>query len=301
MLLGYSNITASTVIFSDGFEAGFSNWTGNDEKWATSGTSVANGIKSGEKRAEVKGNTEPGDDVLLKSVSTSGSEGIVLEFWYRIKESLEDEDHVYIEWTDDGSSWNSLKDFTAIAKSDAWALASYPLPASADNNPTFAIRFRAHLGAASSDIFYLDDVAISANGGSLETPIPTPTSASTPTPISTPTPTPTPIPTPTPMASLEPTGTPLPTFEPQTSSTSTPQLPAISAVPTPTVNPSKNPVSGSSKTISVNTTQDSLQTAVGSEPLSASIVSRFAGSKSFWLMGLMAMAVVFSMAKFKKD
>ena len=199
-----------SAIFSDGFESDFSEWTGNDQKWTTSGTSSATGVHDGLKRGQVTGNTAPGDDILLKIISTSDKEGITLEFWYRIYKGLEDDDHVYVEWTGDGSSWQILADFTATGDSASWEKASYNLPAGADNKSNFGIRFRAVLGAASSDIFYLDDVTLSANSGgssptssvspesSAEPATPTPTPATSATPTST-------SPAPTPSATLAPT------------------------------------------------------------------------------------------------
>jgi len=238
----FNVVFASSVIFSDGFEDGFLNWTDNDEKWATSGTSVPNGVKSGEKRAEVKGNTEPGDDVLLKNVSTIDKEGIIFQFWYRIKESLEDSDHVYVEWTPDGSNWNILRDFTSLAKSDVWELASYNLPAEADDNVNFAVRFRAHLGAASSDIFYLDDVALVGDNDNF-TPIPSISLSSSPQVSSEPTPTAlaTPISTPTPMSSPRPSPilTPSPSFSFLLTPTPIPPPPSVLRTPTPTPKISK--------------------------------------------------------------
>src|SRR3989344_8375500 len=171
----YLTTNASTVIFSDGFESDFSDWTGNDSKWDTSGTSSATGVHGGSRRAQVTGVTEPGDDVLLKNISTSTNQGIILEFWYRIYKGLEDEDHVYVEWTGDGSNWELINDFTAVNDSTIWEFASYNFPAGANNKSNFAIRFRAHLGALTSDIFYLDDVVLSSDGqGSGATPNPTP-------------------------------------------------------------------------------------------------------------------------------
>ena len=171
---------ASNFVFSDGFEDDFSNWTGNDPKWDTSGGNV----HGGSKRGEVKGNTEPGDDVLLKNMSTSGLRNVSLDFWYRIKESLEDDDHLYVEWTGDGNNWNTIKDFTLVSSSTVWESATFAFPVEAGDKQDFAIRFRAHLGAVTSDIFYLDDIVVSAESTtneSIPTPDPTTSPQSAPT------------------------------------------------------------------------------------------------------------------------
>src|SRR3989344_7611745 len=172
----------ASTIFSDGLESDFSGWTGNDPKWETSGGNIHGGAK----RGEVKGNTEPGDDVLLKVITTEGYENITLNFWYRIYKGLEEEDHVYVEWTGDGLSWGLLNDFTALGDSMIWELASYNLPAGANDKSNFAIRFRAHLSAVTNDIFYLDDVVLLGDSQGLgSTPNPTPDLISTPTPAPT--------------------------------------------------------------------------------------------------------------------
>ncbi|MDO8496117.1 MAG: choice-of-anchor J domain-containing protein [bacterium] len=311
--------SASTVIFSNGFESDFSDWTGNDLKWDTSGTSSATGVHSGSKRAQVTGATEPGDDVLLKNISISTNQGITLEFWYRIYKGLEDEDHVYVEWSGDGSNWNILNDFTALGDSATWEFASYSIPAEAGDSANFAIRFRAHLGAPSSDIFYLDDVVVSvesitneptpdSTGSPQATPTPEATPTSTSVPTSTPTPSTTSVPpAPTPIASPKPiaeagnptsTASPRPSLSPQVAST-----PSKTPTPTPVITyspKSDKPIT----TPRVIVDEDLTTVSRSPEPdpnLSASISSFFNNSKFFWLIGIMVLAVVFSLAKPKKD
>ena len=305
----FNSAFASSVIFSDGFEEGFIEWTGNDEKWTTSGTSSATGVHSGLKRGQATGATETGDDVLLKNVSTLGNSTIKLEFWYRVYKGLENEDHVYVEWTPDGSNWNVLNDFTAVGESVNWEFTSYNFPIEANDKDNFAIRFRAHLGAVSSDIFYLDDVVVSVDGQSVQTTLtPTPTlvptsspqpkagpplaETATPVPSATKTPTPSPTPptkTPTPLPSVTPSKTPTPVSSPIKTATSVPaSVPIESSTPSTLVQKSED---------------SSLKELVASEDsgiFSASIF-KSVGSKSFWLLGIMVLAVVFSLGKFKKN
>lgn len=297
----FSGLAFADVVFSDGFEAGFTEWTGNDELWTTKSTTSETGVHGGLKRAQATGNTEPGDDVLVKNISTQNLQNIKLEFWYRIYKGLEDEDHVYIEWTADGSSWEILKDFTAVGDSAVWEYASYNLPAGAENSQNFAIRFRARLGASTSDIFYLDDVAISADGATVATPTPTPeptaemsTPSPTPSPISTPSPTLSPTPRATPRALISSTHTP---FQ---SSTPTP-LPTVVAIsPSTSVAPAKV-----SAPVVVKDAEEKVEEelVVESGELNSNITSAgsFASSKSLWLIGLMIAGVVFSQARMKKD
>ena len=331
---------ASTVIFSDGFDDksfGFSGWHLEPElnKWKI--TSGGNTIRySGTGRADIVGptSTEKGVgytelNILSRDISTVGYENINLSFWYLIPKgkSLKSDDHVYVEWTVDGSNWKVLYDFTNLGESTDWEHVSYNLPAEAASKTGFAIRLHAYL-TVSTRAFYLDELSLSGDGQGVgptpqpeagpppaETPTPTPTPTTpaltptpvplTPTPRSTLTPTPTVSKTPTPLPSATRTPSPAPTKTPtptptsilaQTPSPSTmlTMTPSPSALPkntTPSVSPSKTPVpSVSAVTV----------TSPESSSLSASI-SGFAGSKSFWLIGMMIVAAVFSLAKFKKD
>jgi len=235
---------ANNVIFSDGFEDGFTNWTSNDVKWTTSGTSSETGVHSGLRRGQATGNTEmePGDDILVKNISTSGSQDIVLGFWYRIYKGLEDDDHVYIEWTSDGSNWIILQDFTDLADSPTWEFVSYNLPSEVNDKSSFAIRFRAHLGAVSSDIFYLDDVTFSGDTQNIQlTPVASPelsAEAGTPTPVPSGTPTVLPLAIPTQTLAPSPAvlgfPAPSPSTTPSVSKTSVPPAPVGTLTPTTT-------------------------------------------------------------------
>lgn len=308
--------SASTVIFSDGFESEFSSWSSSDSKWDTSGGNV----HSGSKRGEVKGNTEPDDDILVKNISTAGKERMVLEFWYRIKESLEDEDHLYVEWTADGSSWDILKDFTAVSSSTIWESYSTPLPFEANDNAYLAIRFRAHLGAVTSDIFYLDDIVVSADliqGESTPTPSLEVSPTSTPIPTSIPSATPVP-PTPStdssnpssgPKVSGQVTPTPISTSFPS------PEPTMIAEIPKPTVVNSVTPIAAASSNVEKQDqdlasdftppatagTKEDFNTPSQPTNLSASVSNFFNNSKLFWLMGIMILAVVLSISKFKNN
>ncbi|MDP3792525.1 MAG: hypothetical protein Q8Q89_02230 [bacterium] len=163
----------SSDIFSDGFESeDFSSWTSSDGKWdVTSGGSTD--AHDGSARADVKGNTGESDDVLLNNVSTGGHENISLSFWYKTKDSLEEDEHVYVEWTANGSNWNVLADFTDIDEDEDWVKVNYDLSEEANDNESFGLRLRAQLGSG-SDKFYLDDVLLSGDV-SEESPTPTPT------------------------------------------------------------------------------------------------------------------------------
>ncbi|MBI2065148.1 MAG: choice-of-anchor J domain-containing protein [Candidatus Yanofskybacteria bacterium] len=294
----FDSALASTIIFSDGFESDFSEWTGNDVKWATSGTSSATGVHGGLKRAQATGATDPGDDVLLKSVPTVGYQGIKLEFWHRIYKGLESEDHVYVEWTPDGSNWNVLDDFTTVGESANWQFTSYNLPAEADNKDNFAFRFRAHLGAASSDIFYLDDVVLSGDSQNAQTTL-APTSAPTSTPLLSPAPSPVITASPTPSPSVRPTPSPSPVSEATPTPVPSPVKLSVSSTPVPTAIKARiAPSTAPALIVEENTAKEFREESAEDGSLSASL-SNLMGSNSFLLMGLMVLAVVSSLAKFR--
>lgn len=150
---------AADTIFEDGFEnnPAFTSpaWTA-DPQWGATGSSA----HSGSKKAKVEG-SDTDADVLETTIDTSGYEDITLSFWYRY-EGLEDDDTVLVEWFD-GSSWNNVESFVGQA-GDAddvlvWTQLSEVLPAGAEDNPSFAIRFTSEMDAG-NDQFFLDDVVI---------------------------------------------------------------------------------------------------------------------------------------------
>jgi hypothetical protein len=157
--------TWAGIIWSDGLETGnFGAWTLVDGNWATSGGNN----HSGSKRAQVDGANSV-ESVLTKSKSTVGYSDISLDYWYRISDSLENSDFLYLEWTSNGADWQNLKTYTNVASSANWQEENLSLPAEAGNNPLFGLRFREKFNGA-SDCVYLDDVALSGN------PVPEPSS-----------------------------------------------------------------------------------------------------------------------------
>ncbi|MEK7615648.1 MAG: hypothetical protein AAB420_00400 [Patescibacteria group bacterium] len=237
---------ASSSLFSDGFESDdFSNWTSSEVPWTVNGTSSIS-AHMGIKRATAEGLTAEGSEIgsITKMLSTAGFENISLSYWYRIKENMETGDHVWVQWSTDGNTWNQIADHTGTATT-SFQFASLALPSDANNLVDFQFRFYASLGNSGDD-FWLDDVELT--GDAIATP--TPTSTPTPTPTLEPTPTPTlePIPTvtPTPEPSIEPTPTPSPTPEitptPEPTPTPTPEpTPTPTPTPEPTLEPTPEP------------------------------------------------------------
>jgi len=313
---------ASTVIFSDSFDdksVGFSGWRLDPEitKWKiTSGGSTIR--YSGTGRADVVGPTatEKGQgyselNILTKNISTSGYGDITLSFWYLIPKgkSLKEDDHVYVEWSPDGSNWNLLDNFTNLVESTNWQKKSYVLPSSAGNNANFLIRFKAFLNV-STRAFYLDDVVLSGDdqgvestpASSLEPTItPIPMFSVTPTPILSTTKTPTPTTsvskTPTPSPLITSSKTPHITFTPNPSST---PVPSVSIVPksTPSLSVQAYAEEPTQKS-NTDLAEESEKDTEDSSALSASI-SGITSSKALWLLGPLVLVVVLSLGKFNK-
>ena len=149
------------TIFSDDFESGdFSKWDVSNGNWVVNTRPVAT------HKAEVINNTDPGNDLLRKEVSTVGYQNLVINYEYRIAtgKEFENTDHVYVEWADASVSpisWNVLADYTNTAQ-NSWTSVSFNLPTTADNLTNFRLRFRADLNGG-DDSFRLDNVSITGN------------------------------------------------------------------------------------------------------------------------------------------
>lgn len=209
-------VISSLSLFSDSFESGnFSTWTSSEAPWTVNGTTAHTGVK----RATATG---PGIGAIIKQQSTQDHENLTLSYWYRIQAPLEAGDHVFVDWSTDGSTWNQIADHTGPATS-SFQLANFALPLLVNDQASFQFRFYASL-SGTSDVFWLDDVELTGE----EIPTPTPE----PTIVPTPTLEPTLEPTPTPEPSLEPTPSPTPNITP---------VPTPTVSPSPTVTPTPNP------------------------------------------------------------
>ena len=155
-----ANGASAATIFSDGFEVqnNFSLWSNSDDNWSYDNENANNGSAY---LAEVKGNTYTNDDVLQKNISTVNFRGVKLNYFYRI-DSLEANDHIYVEYSiDGGNNWSQLADYTNREIINQWIEVSHVLPEAANNNPNFRFRFKAHINS-NNDSFYLDDVSVTA-------------------------------------------------------------------------------------------------------------------------------------------
>ncbi len=156
-------------VFTSSFENGAANnaslvssngWTQADNDWTiTSGSG-----HTGSRKAQVS-NQGASDDILRKAISTVGQDTVVLSYYYKTGQPLEANDHVYVEWTANGSSWTQLADYHSLSNG-SWTSAVHNLPAGANNNANFAFRFRAvglepSTGQGDKDEFQLDTLNFS--------------------------------------------------------------------------------------------------------------------------------------------
>ena len=153
----------AVTLFENGFEnaGGFNTpttWTSVDSKWGVD-SGPANEAHGGTKKAKVEGNTGDTPDSLSKSISTEGYENITLSYWYKVNKAIESDDHVYVEWSTDGSTWNQATDLTGLAISASWVKNSHILTSGANDNAGFRFRFRADLDAG-NDLVWFDDVKL---------------------------------------------------------------------------------------------------------------------------------------------
>ena len=152
-----SKVRAETI-WSDGFESGdFSAWTSVSGSWGLVHSS--SGAKSGAYRASIDGETSLDGDILLLEKSTVGYENLQWSCWYKVNAGLEEEDHVFVEWSNNsGADWQILTEYTKVPSGD-WQYASFDLPETADDNPLCQFRFRAVLGNP-SDCMSFDDMSL---------------------------------------------------------------------------------------------------------------------------------------------
>ena len=118
------------VLFSDGFESGgFS--AGN---WSTQNSNAR--VRSNAKRTGAYGAQLKRTTWIERSLSTAGFENVTLNYSRRTR-GYESNEFLFIEYWD-GSSWNLVEQ----TRSTSWGDMSMALPASADNNGSFRVRFR---------------------------------------------------------------------------------------------------------------------------------------------------------------
>ncbi len=152
-----------SVIFSDSFESdpafNIPAWEA-DPHWGTDNS----GSRTGSSQAKVVG-SDSGSQTLQTSIDTTGYENLTFSFWYK-KLGMDNGDNIVVEWSD-GADWNPVTTISGVNNdsddSTAWEPWSGQLPAGADNNDTFALRFTSDMNSSGEDKFFLEDVNISGD------------------------------------------------------------------------------------------------------------------------------------------
>lgn len=134
-----------STVFFDGFESGdfvVGGWI-NDSA-AVHEQAVLNGTYGVKFQRQAS---------IEKPMSTVGLTGLIVEY-DRKTVNYDPEDYFYVEWYD-GTSWTELE----ATQEAMWSHKSFVLPAAADNNPDFSLRFRAEANKPTDKVF-LDNVEI---------------------------------------------------------------------------------------------------------------------------------------------
>jgi hypothetical protein len=158
ILLSGAGVVKAATLWSDGFESGNLNgWVSASGNWAV--VTSPQTAHAGTKGLDIKGNTAPDEDVLSVRVSSTGYRNLEWKYWYKVRDGLDLDDSVSVEWTGNGTTWQPLVRYSGAEAGD-WQLASFVLPNGAVNNPNLGLRLRATLSSA-TDRMNFDDFALS--------------------------------------------------------------------------------------------------------------------------------------------
>ncbi len=145
-------ITVSTPsggdIFSENFESGSLATNG----WGTNGSASASTQAefSGAYGARLRSTS-----LMEVGVSTAGRTGVTLSYARRTRR-VDSGEQLTVQWFD-GSTWRTVE-----THSGGWGTPTFSLPAGADNNPNFRIRFSLNANR-NNEHAYIDDIVISAD------------------------------------------------------------------------------------------------------------------------------------------
>lgn len=157
-----SELNEPLQIFYDGFESGISSWVlskvADGNYWTASSTNPYQGSYSAE--CKPMSTSEPASS-MEKQISTSGYSNLKLSY-YRKLIGLDIADEFKAKWYD-GSIWQILEQTGSASANDAsYVYKEFALPLSAENNPSFKIKFECTAGAV-SEFCRVDNVKLTAN------------------------------------------------------------------------------------------------------------------------------------------
>jgi glutamine amidotransferase-like uncharacterized protein len=150
--------TGPVEVFFDDFEDGdMSDWfltePGGGDPWLNRNSDPAFGSRHA--FCKPRDTTQPAS-VMIAVASTENRDNIELSYYRKLK-GLDAADHFEVAWSD-GSGWNVVEHVSSTTDS-SYKFKSYNLPASAANNPNFAVRFSCTAGAV-SELCNVDNVKI---------------------------------------------------------------------------------------------------------------------------------------------
>jgi hypothetical protein len=160
LVLLTGRVTASEIIWSDGFESGnLSAWSNANGQWKTTESVAA--AHSGKIGADIFGPSASGGDSLTIFISSLDKQDLTLSYWWKIRETIESNKFVKLEYTPNaGTDWFELYSHNGVA-GDWTQQVSLELPGDADNNPNLGLRLRSTLvNGISSDRVHFDDFVL---------------------------------------------------------------------------------------------------------------------------------------------
>ncbi len=160
LIINVSGVSAVDIVYDDFEDGNLNEWTlihlGTSADWTSSTTNPYQG--SYHAQSQPTYTTQPAS-VIERIISTSGYEDIVFKY-YKRNIGLDVADEFQAEWYN-GTNWTLVESTGSSSSNDAaYVSRSYSLPASATNNPNFAIKFECTAGAT-SEYCRIDNVNIS--------------------------------------------------------------------------------------------------------------------------------------------
>lgn len=144
-----SSFVHDGTVFTDGFEGCFANWD-------------CTGFCSANSYEGVHSCKMDQDEYAVAAISMAGYEMIAVNY-VRNLSGLTVGDEFVCQWFD-GSQWHTLENITEGFAD--WTQVKFPLPASAENNNDFKLRFK--VTSQAGNYAYVDNVDIRSNRGGLE-------------------------------------------------------------------------------------------------------------------------------------
>ena|SRR3989344_9056167 len=141
-------------VWGTGFENDLPPGANADGNWRVvqSTASAYDGLRG----LDITGPTGSTGDVIFFPIPSTGYGNLILDGWSKVRESLEGNDLVLLQFTvDDGQTWETLATY-ANQIAGEWVSFRLNFSESADNNPELALRLWASLSSGADRIGYDD-------------------------------------------------------------------------------------------------------------------------------------------------